>query len=150
MLYDAAHALARQIEQSEESREYKRLKAIIDESETSTALIKEYHRLQVALQMAAAARTPMPQDEMSRFSQLSSLLFAGTETSAFLMAEMRLQQAMAMYSASLPRPAACRWSCPGSRERMSRYRNSRPSVRSTSANMACFGIAGCGRCCGRC
>jgi cell fate (sporulation/competence/biofilm development) regulator YlbF (YheA/YmcA/DUF963 family) len=95
MLYDAAHALARQIEQSEESREYKRLKAIIDESETSTALIKEYHRLQMALQMAAAARTPMPQDEMSRFSQLSSLLFAGTETSAFLMAEMRLQQAMA-------------------------------------------------------
>ena len=31
-----------------------------------------------------------------------------------------------MYSASLPKPAACRWSCPGSRERMSRYRNSRP------------------------
>lgn len=95
MLYDEAHALARQIEQSEESREYKRLKAIIDESDTSSALIREYHRLQVALQMAAAAHAQMPQEEVQRFSQLSSLLFAGSETSAFLMAEMRLQQAMA-------------------------------------------------------
>lgn len=95
MLYDAAHALARQIEQSEESREYRRLKAIIDESGTSSALIKEYHRLQVALQMAAAAHTQLPPEEVQRFSQLSSLLFAGSETSAFLMAELRLQQAMA-------------------------------------------------------
>lgn len=95
MLYDAAHALARQIEQSDESREYKRWKAIIDQSDTSAALIKEYHRLQVTLQMAAAAHTQLPQEEVQRFSQLSSLLFAGSETSAFLMAELRLQQAMA-------------------------------------------------------
>ncbi|NLB39226.1 MAG: YlbF family regulator [Clostridiales bacterium] len=49
----------------------------------------------MTLQMAAAAHTQLPQEEVQRFSQLSSLLFAGSETSAFLMAELRLQQAMA-------------------------------------------------------
>lgn len=95
MNYDAANALARQISESDEVREYRRLKDIVDESDTTRALIKEYKRLQMAVQMAAMAGQSLPADEMSRFQQISSLLYAGTDTSQFLMAEMRLQQALA-------------------------------------------------------
>ncbi len=95
MNYDAAHALAKQIKESEEVREYQRLKEIVEESETSRALIKEYKRLQMAVQMAAMSGTQMPAEDMGRFQQISSLLYAGTDTSQYLMAEMRLQQSLA-------------------------------------------------------
>ena len=95
MNYDAANALARQIRESDEVREYNRLKEIVEESDTTRALIKEYKRLQMAVQMAAMSGQSLPGEEMSRFQQISSLLYAGTDTSQFLMAEMRLQQALA-------------------------------------------------------
>lgn len=95
MNYDTAHQLAREIEQSEEGREYRRLKEIVEQSDTTRALLKEYRRSQMLLQVASLNKTQLPQEEMTRFSQLSSLLYAGTDTSAFLLAEMRLQQMMA-------------------------------------------------------
>lgn len=115
MNYDTAHALARQIEESEEGREYKRLKAIVEESDTTKALLKEYKRLQMMLQMSSMAGSSMPGEEMDRFSQLSSLLYAGTDTSAFLLAEMRLQQCMADIFALLTRAAGLSMDLPGIR-----------------------------------
>lgn len=105
MNYDIAHELARQLENSEERLEYMRLKAIVEESDTSAALLKEYRRLQMMLQMSSMAGGSMPAEEMTRFSQLSSLLYAGTDTSAFLLAEMRLQQVMADIFALLTKAA---------------------------------------------
>jgi len=67
----------------------------VEESDTTRALIKEYKRLQMAVQMAAMSGQSLPGEELSRFQQISSLLYAGTDTSQFLMAEMRLQQALA-------------------------------------------------------
>lgn len=115
MQYDTAQALAREIEQSEESREYKRLREIVEASDTSKALLKEYKRLQMMLQMASLAGGQMPTDEMTRFSQLSSLLYAGTDTSAFLLAEMRLQQCMADIFAMLTKAAGLDMDLPGQR-----------------------------------
>ena len=95
MNYDMAHALAKQISESAEVREYKRLKEIVDESETTRALLKEYRRLQMVVQMAAMSSQSVPSEEMRRFQSISSLLYQGTDTSALLLAEMRLQQALA-------------------------------------------------------
>ena len=95
MNYDLANALAKQIRESAEVAEYQRLKSIVDESETTRALLKEYKRLQVSVQMSAMSGQPLSSEEMSRFQQISSLLYAGTDTSAFLLAEMRLQQVLA-------------------------------------------------------
>lgn len=95
MNYDLAHQLARQIGESSEVLEYKRLKDIVDESETTRALLKEYRRLQMMVQMAAMSSQSVPSEEMQRFQSISSLLYQGTDTSAFLLAEMRLQQALA-------------------------------------------------------
>ncbi len=113
MDYSIAHSLARQIEDSEECREYKRLKDIVDQSETTRALLKEYKRLQVLLQVAAMNHSSMPSEDMNRFSQISSLLYAGTDTSAYLLAEMRLQQAMADIFGILTRAAGLSMELPG-------------------------------------
>jgi cell fate (sporulation/competence/biofilm development) regulator YlbF (YheA/YmcA/DUF963 family) len=95
MNYDQVNILAKQIRESEEVREYRRLKELVEESETTRALLKEYRRLQLTVQMSAMAGQSVPVEEMSRFQQISSLLYAGTDTSQFLLAEMRLQQVLA-------------------------------------------------------
>lgn len=95
MNYDAANTLARQIRESDEVQDYLRLKEIVEESETTRALLKEYKRLQMVVQMAAMSGQQVPVDEMTRFQQISSLLYSGTDTSKYLLAEMRLQQSLA-------------------------------------------------------
>lgn len=113
MNYDAANALARQLSETEEVREYNRLKEIVNESETTRALLKEYRRLQMNVQMAAMAQQPLDSEEMSRFQQISSLLYAGTDTSAFLLAEMRLQQALADIYNIIAKAAGIQLELPG-------------------------------------
>lgn len=95
MNYQAVHTLARELRESPEVREYKRLKNIVEENDTTRALIKEYKRLQMTVQVSAMSGQSVANDEMSRFQQISSLLYAGTDTSQYLLAELRLQQALA-------------------------------------------------------
>ena len=92
---DTARQLARDIRESEEYRDFARCKAEIKETEGLEALLNEYRRLQMSVQMSALAKQPAAENDMSRFQQLSSLLFADSRTSGYLMAEMRLQRMMA-------------------------------------------------------
>ena len=95
MEYSAAYRLADEIRQSEEYRTYHALKEEVMGDETVAALIREYRRMQMSLQMAAMSGQQADGEEMQRFTALSGLLFAKPEVSQFLLAEMRLQQAMA-------------------------------------------------------
>lgn len=95
MEYSAAHRLAQEIRQSEEYQTYHRLKDEVTADETVAALIKEYKKLQIQLQMAAMAGQQPDGEDMQRFSGISALLFGKPEVSQYLLAEMRLQQAMA-------------------------------------------------------
>ncbi|NLW20142.1 MAG: YlbF family regulator [Clostridiales bacterium] len=113
MNYDAAHELARQISQSSEVREYQRLKELVEESETTRALLKEYKRLQMTVQMAAMSGQSVPTEEMGRFQSISSLLYGGTDTSQFLLAEMRLQQALADIYSIIASAAGVQLDLPG-------------------------------------
>ncbi len=92
---DNARLLAQDLRSSEEYRDFERLKEQVDADETSRVLIKEYRKLQTALQMAAMAGKQMDNDEMQRFSQMSALLYASQPTAGYLVAEMRLQQLLA-------------------------------------------------------
>ena len=58
------------------------------------ALVKEYKRLQVNVQMRMLAGQGMDDDDGRRFQQLGALLFADQRTSAYLLSEMRLQKMM--------------------------------------------------------
>ena len=95
MQYDSAHRLAADIRQSEEYQTYHRLKDDVMADETVAALIREYKKLQLALQLAAMSGQQPDSDDMQRFSGISALLFGKPEVSQYLLAEMRLQQAMA-------------------------------------------------------
>ena len=95
MQYDSAHRLASDIRQSEEYQTYHRLKDDVMADETVAALIREYRKLQVSLQMAAMAGQQPDSTDMQRFSGITTVLFAQTEVSQYLLAEMRLQQALA-------------------------------------------------------
>ena len=113
MNYDAVNLLAGQIRESEEVREYQKLKSIVDENETTRALLKEYKRLQMMVQIASMSGHNMDSVETSRFQQISSLLFAGTDTSRFLLAEMRLQQVLADIYSTISKASGINLELPG-------------------------------------
>ena len=95
MEYSSAHQLANDIRASEEYRTYHGLKESVMADETTAALIKEYRKLQMTLQMGAMyGNTPDP-DDTRRFNGISSLLFSKPEVSAYLLSEIQLQQAVA-------------------------------------------------------
>ena len=94
-VYDEANMLARQIRESEVCMNYRQMKEEIDADETNKALINEYKKLQMQLQMAAVAGADTPDSEVQRFQQSGGLLMANPKTMQFRLAEMRLQQMMA-------------------------------------------------------
>lgn len=94
-IYDEANALARAIRESEDCRAYRQLRQEIEKDETARALLREYKKLQMQLQLAAVAGAEVSNDDTQRFQQIGALLFAGENTSRFLLLEMRLQQTMA-------------------------------------------------------
>ena len=95
MEYSAAHRLADEIRQSEEYRTYHALRDEVMTDETQAALIREYRRMQMAIQMAVMTGQQTDSEEMQRFTTLSGLLFAKQEVSQFLLSEMRMQQTLA-------------------------------------------------------
>ena len=95
MEYGNAHRLAQDIRQSEEYQTYHGMKDTIMADETTAALIREYKKLQVKLQMGAVAGTTPDSDDMQRFQGITSLLFSNPTVGKYMLAEMRLQQALA-------------------------------------------------------
>ena len=95
MDYSSTYRLAQDIRDSEEYRTYHDLKESVMADETTAALVKEYRKLQVTIQMAVMSGQQADSEDMQRFSGISALLFSKEEVSQFLMAEMRLQQALA-------------------------------------------------------
>ena len=95
MDFSSTYRLAQDIRDSEEYRTYHDLKETVMADETTAALIKEYRKLQVTIQMAVMSGQQADSEDMQRFSGISTLLFSKEEVSQFLMAEMRLQQALA-------------------------------------------------------
>lgn len=95
MEYSNAHRLAQDIRQSEEYQTYHGLKETVMADETTAALIREYKKLQVRIQMATVSGAQPDQDDMQRFQGITALLFGKPEVSQYMLAEMRLQQAVA-------------------------------------------------------
>ncbi len=90
--YDQAHELARALKDSEEYREFTRLKAAAYDDNTNKALLDEYKRLQFRLQAKIAAGESLPEEDMQRLQQIGALLQFNPDVSAYLMAEFRFQR----------------------------------------------------------
>ena len=95
MDYSSTYRLAQDIRDSEEYRTYHELKESVMSDETTAALISEYRKLQMSIQVSAMSGRTADTEEMQRFSGISTLLFSKPEVSQFLLSEMRLQQALA-------------------------------------------------------
>ena len=95
MDYSTVYRLAQEIRDSEEYKTYHQLKETALADETTAALVKEYRKLQMTIQMAAMGGQQPGQEDMQRFTGISTLLFSKPEVSQFLLSEMRLQQVMA-------------------------------------------------------
>ena len=95
MDYSSTYRLAQDIRDSEEYKTYHELKEAVMGEETTAALIKEYRKLQMTIQMSAMSGVQAGEEDMQRFSGISTLLFSKLEVSQFLLSEMRLQQALA-------------------------------------------------------
>lgn len=94
-VYDSANALANDLRQCDEVREYARLKEIAEADETNRRLLAEFRRLQMKIQLQAASGASADSEEMQRFQQIASLLYMNNDVQAYLLAEMRLQKLMA-------------------------------------------------------
>ena len=95
MDYSSTYRLAQDIRDSEEYKTYHELKTIVMSDETTAALVKEYRKLQMTIQMSAMGGKSASDEDMQRFSGISTLLFSKQEVSRFLLSEMQLQQALA-------------------------------------------------------
>lgn len=94
-VYDQAHALARTMRESEEFREFDRLRKVAYEDGTNKALLDEFKRLQFRYQASMASGTPMDENDIKRMQQIANLLQFNADASAFLMAEFRFQKMLA-------------------------------------------------------
>ncbi|MBR5108729.1 MAG: YlbF family regulator [Clostridia bacterium] len=95
MDYSSTYRLAQDIRDSEEYKTYHELKETVMSDETTAALIREYRKLQMSIQMSAMSGTTANEEDMQRFSGISTLLFSKQEVSRYLLSEMQLQQALA-------------------------------------------------------
>jgi len=91
VVYDKANELARLIKNSAEFTDYKQAKEKAYQNETTAALIKEYHKLQLSAQAAMVAGRK--DDELlERFQKIGEILQLNQDASAYLMAEFRLNR----------------------------------------------------------
>ena len=95
MEYSQAHALARAIRESDEYKKYHQLKEVVMADETQAALIREYKKLSVTVQMAMMSGQSANSEDMQRLTGITSLLMSKPEVRDYLTSEMQLQIAMA-------------------------------------------------------
>lgn len=94
-IYDQAHALARGLKETEEYREFQRLKALAYDDATNKALLDEYKRLQFRMQARAASGERPDDEDMQKLTRIASLLQLNTDARDFLLAEFRFQKMLA-------------------------------------------------------
>ena len=58
----------------------------------SDPALKEYGKMQMNIQLKVASGQNPDNDEVQRFNQLSSLLFADERTSSYILSQMRMQK----------------------------------------------------------
>lgn len=94
-VYDTANLLAAQLKETEEYKEYHRLKEIAFEDDTNRALLEELKRLQFRMQAKAASGEKPEDEDMQKLMRISSLLQLNADAGAYIVAEFRFQKLIA-------------------------------------------------------
>ena len=96
-VYDQAHELARTLKESEEYKQYVRLKEIAYQDTTNKALLDEYKHLRYRMQamVAAGQRPDLAGEDFQRMQKIAQVLQFNQDCSAYLLAEFRFQKMLA-------------------------------------------------------
>ena len=94
-VYDTANRLAYELKQTDEYREYHRLRTEAYEDSTNAALLDELKRLQFKLQARAASGEKPDEEEMQRLMRISAVLQLNETASQYIVAEFRFQKLIA-------------------------------------------------------
>ena len=94
-VYDQAHALARSLKETDEYKEFIRLKQLAYEDATNKALLDEYKRMQFKMQARAASGESMDTEDMQKLQRIASLLQLNEDARDYMLAEFRFQKMLA-------------------------------------------------------
>ena len=86
-VYDEAHSLAKAIKESNEFKEFDKMRREIESDEELSKMLGELQQLQVALQAAQMQGQQPDADTMSRVQNLSMMLSSKPLAAQFLQAE---------------------------------------------------------------
>ena len=86
-VYDEAHSLAKAIKESNEFKEFDKMRQAVDADKDSTEMLKELQELQMQLQAAQFAGQEPDKDLFSRFQSLSTMVAAKPLAAQYLQAQ---------------------------------------------------------------
>ena len=93
-VYDEAHSLARAIRESNEFKEFDRIRKAVDADKETSDMLKELTELQVQLQTAQMTGQQPDKDMFARFQSLSTMAMTKPLAAQYLQAQMAIATMM--------------------------------------------------------
>ncbi|MBQ3369400.1 MAG: YlbF family regulator [Mogibacterium sp.] len=93
-VYDEAHNLARAIRESNEFKEFDRIRKAVDDDKETSDMLKELTELQVQLQTAQMTGQQPDKDMFARFQSLSTMAMTKPLAAQYLQAQMAIATMM--------------------------------------------------------
>ena len=93
-VYDEAHSLARAIRESNEFREFDRMRKEVDKDKECSDMLKELTELQMQLQTAQLSGQQPDKDVFARFQSLSTMVMTKPLAAQYLQAQMAIATMM--------------------------------------------------------
>ena len=93
-VYDQAHDLAKAIKESNEFREFDRMRKAVDDDKETSDMLKELTELQVQLQTAQLSGQQPDKDVFARFQSLNTMAMTKPLAMQYLQAQFALATMM--------------------------------------------------------
>lgn len=90
-VYDKAHDLANEIKNSEDYKEYARLKELVMSDEQTKSLLTDYKRMQLEAQASMLTGKEPEEETMDKLKKLGEVLQFNPNISAYFAAEYKFQ-----------------------------------------------------------
>ena len=93
-VYDEAHSLAKAIKESNEFKEFDRIRKEVDKDKECSDMLKELTELQVQLQTTQLTGQQPDKDVFARFQSLSAMVMTKPLAAQYLQAQMAIATLM--------------------------------------------------------
>ncbi len=91
MVYDKANELAKELQQSEDYKEYSRLKEIVTADDQTKSLLSDYKKLQMEAQASMLSGGEPSEETMDKLKKLGEVLMFKPEVAQYFAAEYKFQ-----------------------------------------------------------